>query len=279
MLSAGCTTRVGGVSKPPYDELNVGLHVGDDPRTVLENRRRLAEALGVELSSFVFAQQVHGGGVHVVSAADRGRGTLTVDDAIPDSDALLTREAGVVLAVLVADCVPVIIFDPQTPAIGVVHAGWRGTTRHIARAAIEAMRSEFGSDPSVLLAAVGPSIGPASYEVGVEVAEQVQAAFPETDTHMRAGVFQAGVAAELPAGTPLHLAPKASGPGLLHSRRGGKYMLDLGGANIADLLAAGVRRERIEISGLDTFQLSARFFSHRRRQPTGRFAAYAMLRD
>jgi polyphenol oxidase len=115
---AGCTGRGGGVSKPPYDKLNLGLHVGDDPGAVLENRRLLADALGVELSSFVFAQQVHEGRVRVVTAADRGRGALRVEDALPDTDALITREAGVVLAAMHADCVPVVLFDPLTPAVG-----------------------------------------------------------------------------------------------------------------------------------------------------------------
>jgi len=234
------------VSRPPYDELNLGLHVGDDAQAVLENRRRVAEALGVDLESFVIPRQVHGGGVQVVTSADRERGALTADDAVPDADALITREAGVVLAVLLADCVPVILFDPITPAVGVVHAGWGGTVRHIARNAVEAMQRELGSDPGTLLAGIGPSIGPASYEVGADVGERARAEFP------RAGV--------------------------LRPRGDGKFLLDLWGANVADLLAVGVQRERIEVAGLDTFQLPEQFFSHRRRQPTGRFLALAMLR-
>lgn len=238
------------MSKPPYDELNVGLHVGDDPQAVIENRRRVAHALGVELSSFVIPQQVHGGEVQLVTSADRGRGALSSEDAIPGVDALITREAGIVLAVMLADCVPVVVFDPLTPAVGVAHAGWAGTVRHVARNTVDAMRREFGSEPGTLLAGVGPSIGPDSYEVGNAVAERAQAEFPGAGT------------------------VRSQGDG----NENGKFLLDLWGCNIADLLDAGLPRERIEVAGLDTFQMPERFFSHRHQQPTGRFLALAMLR-
>ncbi len=244
---AGCTTRGGGVSKPPYDQLNLGLHVGDDPGAVLENRRRLAAALGVEVPAFVFAQQVHGGEVRVVGTGDCARGALRFADALSDTDALITRDAGVVLAVMHADCVPVVLFDPHIPAVGVVHAGWGGAVHHVARRAVVAMRTQFGSDPATLLAGIGPSIGPASYEVGIEVAERVQAEFPDVDL----------------------IRPRDDGR---------KYLLDLWRAAAVDLMGAGVPRENIEVAGLDTFQLHSRFFSHRRRQPTGRCLTFAMLR-
>jgi YfiH family protein len=245
-LHAGCTGRDGGVSKPPYDEFNVGLHVGDDQQAVVENRRRVARALGIELSSFVIPQQVHGGEVQMVTSADRGRGALTSEDAIPGVDALITREAGIALAVMLADCVPVVVFDPITPAVGIAHAGWAGTVRHVARNTVAAMRKQLGSDPGTLLAGVGPSIGPDSYEVGAEVAGRAQAEFPDT--------------------------------GAVRPQGEGKFLLDLWGCNVADLLEAGLPREHIEVAGLDTFQMPARFFSHRRQQPTGRFLALAMLR-
>jgi hypothetical protein len=245
-LHAGCTGRDGGVSKPPYDELNVGLHVGDDQQAVIENRRCIARALDIELSSFVIPQQVHGSDVRMVTSIDRGRGALRGEDAIPGVDALITREAGIALAVMLADCVPVVVFDPVTPAVGVAHAGWAGTVSHVARNTVTAMRKELGSDPSTLLAGVGPSIGPDSYEVGAEVAERAQAEFPDT--------------------------------GVVRPQGNGKFLLDLWGCNVADLRAAGLPREHIEVAGLDTFQLPERFFSHRRQQPTGRFLALAMLR-
>lgn len=256
-LLAGCSGREGGVSTAPYDELNVGLHVGDDPLAVMENRSRIARAVGVDLASFVVPQQVHGGEVRKVTAADGGRGALRSEDAIPEADALITREAGIVLAVMLADCVPVIVFDPRTPAIGVAHAGWAGTVQHVARNTVQAMRREFGSDPGTLLAAIGPSIGPHSYEVGDDVAERVQAQYPDSDV-----VCPGGMGNSYEMGSP-------------HGT--GKFLLDLWGANVADLLAAGLPRKSIEVAGLDTFQMPERFFSHRRRQPTGRFLAFASL--
>jgi YfiH family protein len=256
---AGCTGRVGGVSRPPYDSLNLGLRVADDPQAVLENRRRLAAALGVELASFVLPQQVHGGGARVVGSAERGRGALSAEDALPGADALITREPGVVLVVLLADCVPVVLFDPFLPAVGVVHAGWSGTVQHVTRNTVAAMRSQLGSDPATLLAGVGPSIGPASYEVDPEVAERARAEFTGIDiVRPDAGDRYVG--------------------DLVRPGAGDRCTLDLWGANVADLLAAGVPRENVEVAGLDTFALPGQFFSHRRRQPTGRFAAFATLR-
>jgi YfiH family protein len=267
---AGCTGRSGGVSPPPYDALNLGLHVGDDVGAVLENRRLLARALGVELSSFVLPQQVHGREVRVVTRADRGRGAMALSDAVADADALITREAGVVLAVLLADCVPVILFDPLTPAVGVIHAGWGGTVNHVTRTAVEAMRSEFGSDPGTLVAGVGPSIGPASYEVGADVAERVQAEFPGAGI-----VLPHGDGEDRPRGDSEDRPRRDSKD---RSHGDGKYLCDLWGANVAELTHAGVPRESIEVAELDTFQLPAQFFSHRRQRPTGRFLALAMLR-
>lgn len=274
-MLAGCTTRRGGVSKPPYDELNLGLHVGDDSQAVLENRRRLAAALGAEPSAFVFAQQVHGGEVRVVSVADRGCGAVRFEDALPDTDALITRDAGVVLAVMHADCVPVVLFDPLSPAVGVVHAGWGGAVNHVVRNAVEAMCTQFASRPATLLAGIGPSIGPASYEVGVDVAERVQAGFPgiaiirQRDETTRMQEVEQGRAAHTGEEEQRETA---------HAPDKRKYLLDLWSAATADLVSAGVPRENIEVAGLDTYQLHSRFFSYRCRQLTGRCLTFAVLR-
>ena len=109
---AAVTARSGGVSSGPYATLNLSLSVGDDPGRVLENRRRLAAAFGVAPGDFVFARQVHGAGVAVVAEADRGSGTQSLDDAIGDTDALVTTSPEVVLAILTADCVPIVLHDP-----------------------------------------------------------------------------------------------------------------------------------------------------------------------
>jgi hypothetical protein len=245
-LLACCTERAGGVSEGRYAELNLAFHVGDDPRAVATNRGRLAAALEVSLDDFVVAQQVHQAHVEVVTDVHRGRGARSERDAIPATDALITRRPGIVLAVMTADCVPVLVFDPTLPAVGIAHAGWAGTLLHVTRRTVEKMQAEFGTDPGSLLAAVGPSIGPATYEVGREVADIARAEF-------------AGLEVLRPTGDTT-------------------YLFDLWASNVADLVAAGLSRDNIEVAGIDTYADEARFYSHRRDGTTGRFMALAMLR-
>jgi polyphenol oxidase len=245
-LLACCTERTGGVSESPYAELNLAFHVGDDPAAVVTNRERLAAALGVPLDAFVVAHQVHKGHVEVVTDLHRGRGARTDDDAIPGTDAFITRQPGLVLAVLTADCVPVIVLDPTLPAVGVAHAGWAGTLLHVTRRTVEKMQAEFGSDPRSLVAAVGPSIGPATYEVRRDVADLARAEFAGLD--------------------------------VLRPNGDETYLFDLWASNVGDLVDAGLSPENIEVAGIDTYAEAARFYSHRRDGTTGRFMALAMLR-
>jgi hypothetical protein len=246
-LLACCTQRHGGVSEGGYATLNLGFHVDDDPGAVLENRERLAAALRVSLDSFVVPQQVHKGRVEVVTADHRGRGARAHESALPATDAMITREPDTVLAVMLADCVPVIIFDPKTRAIGVAHAGWGGTLHHITRLTVEAMQSVFGTDPASVVAGAGPSIGPDTYEVGPDVADRARDEFPHASV----------------------LQPKGNG----------KFLFDLWTSNVTDLVDAGVPREQIEVAAVDTFVDGENFFSHRRDGKTGRFMALAMLRS
>ena len=170
------TARSGGVSSGPYATLNLSLSVGDDPALVLENRRRLATALGARPEDFVFARQVHGSGVRVVGEADAGSGAFSLDDAIPDADALVTRSPGVLLAILTADCVPIVLHDPVAGVLACVHAGWRGTVARVSAAALAAMQT-LGSRPSQVIAGVGPAASPARYQVGADVHQAVTDAF------------------------------------------------------------------------------------------------------
>jgi polyphenol oxidase len=245
-VDALVTTRDGGVSGGPYASLNLGLTVGDDPGLVAENRRRAVAALGLDLADCVFAHQVHGRAVAVVSDADRGRGTLALDDA-PACDALVTAAPGVGLAALAADCLTLVLYDPDAHVLGVAHAGWRGTAARVAAAAIEAMVG-LGASPGAVLAALGPVIPAGRYQVGDEVAEAV-----------RGGLGPGGAAAVL--------AP--DGPG--------HWLLDLAGANRRTLLDAGVDPGRIEATGLATGP-GTPYFSDRAERPCGRFAALAVLR-
>jgi polyphenol oxidase len=182
---AAVTARDGGVSSGPYATLNLSLSVGDDPPRVLENRRRLAAVLGANPSDFVFARQVHGAGVQIVGPADRGSGAFTLDDSVPDTDALVTTSPDVVLAILTADCVPIVLHDPVAGVLACVHAGWRGTVAQVPAAAVAAMQS-LGSRPSDILAGVGPAVAPARYQVGPDVHQAVTRSFgPDATTFLR----------------------------------------------------------------------------------------------
>ncbi len=173
-LDAFVTTRAGGVSAGGYGALNLSLRVGDDPAHVLENRRRAAAALDADPADFVFAAQVHGNVAQVVGAADRGRGTAAAADAIPGADVLVTADPGTVLAVLAADCVPIVLYDPAAHVLACAHAGWRGTVARAAASAVAAMES-LGAHPADIVAGIGPAAFP--YQVGAEVADAATAAF------------------------------------------------------------------------------------------------------
>jgi polyphenol oxidase len=254
-VDAAITARSGGVSSGPYATLNLSLSVGDDPARVLENRRRLAAALRVSPGDFIFARQVHGAGVRIVGDADRGSGTLSPDDAIPDVDALVTASPGPVLAVLTADCVPIVLHDPVAGVLACVHSGWRGTVARACAAAVAAMQS-LGSRPSDILAGVGPAVAPGRYQVGADVHQAVT------------GAFGSAAAAFL---RPDSVADH--------------WLLDMWAANRFSLREAGVPDTRIYVTDLPTGPHQAakpaghgNFFSDRAARPCGRLALVARLR-
>jgi polyphenol oxidase len=244
------TTRNGGVSQDRYESLNLGLHVGDNDNDVLGNRGRAAAALGADLSDMVFCNQAHGREVHVVTADDRGRGSVGLADAIASTDALVTAEPGIVLVVMVADCVPIVLYDPIAHVLACVHAGWRGTVARVSEAAVAAMRT-LGSRPQDIVAGVGPAIAPGRYQVGGDVLDAAQACFADR----RGEVIR-------PDGT-------------------GKWLFDLWTANRIVLRDAGVRDANVHLAAIPTGSASAGpglFFSDREVRPCGRFAAIARLR-
>jgi polyphenol oxidase len=251
---AAVTARGGGLSSGPYASLNLSLSVGDDSTLVLENRRRLATALGASPGDFIFARQVHGAGVRIVGEADRGSGAFRMDDAIVDADALVTRSTGVVLAILTADCVPIVLHDPVAGVLACVHAGWRGTVARVCAAAVAAMQS-LGSRPSDVIAGVGPAVAPARYQVGPEVHQAVTHAFGS------------------PA-APAIIRPDPAAPG--------RWLLDLWSANRLVLREAGLLDRQIHITELPTGPTGpdspGLFFSDRAIRPCGRLALVARLR-
>jgi YfiH family protein len=272
-VEAMVTTRHGGVSAGSYATLNLSFAVGDEAANVRENRRRAAAALGADPADFVFAAQVHGSRAEVVSATDQGRGTLAAGDAVGPADALVTATPGTVLAILVADCVPVILYDPAAHVLACVHAGWRGTVARTAQAALTAMCS-LGTRPEDVIAGIGPSVAADSYQVGEEVAaaardafgDEVTAAAPDTSGERAAGA-----------------APDASGqqaqallrPAL--SGGPGQWLFDLPAANRHVLRSAGVPDGQIHVTATPTGPDPGLFFSHRAERPCGRFALAASL--
>ena len=244
-LDAVVTTRIGGVSTGNYQSLNLGLHVGDDEEDVRVNRERVAEAFGASLDDFVFCQQIHRPTVQIVGAQHRGRGAHRLSDAIPETDALVTTTPGVVLVVMVADCVPIVLHDPIAGVLACVHAGWGGTVRGVTSAAIESMMS-LGANPAAIIAGIGPAIHPDRYQVGADVVELAEAAFGER--------------------TPTVVRPDGTG----------KWTFDLWRANALQLADAGVPSSQVHLAALGTGPGSG-FFSHRFEGPCGRFAAVARL--
>jgi YfiH family protein len=162
------TTRTGGASLPPFAELNLGTHVGDDPRTVRDNRARVAASVGLAPGRLVFMEQVHGATVALVD------GPVA---APPVADALVTRTPGLALVVMVADCVPVLLADPVARVVAAVHAGRRGVELGVVTAALHAMQ-DCGARPEHVHARLGPAIGGCCYEVPEDMQAAVAAAAP-----------------------------------------------------------------------------------------------------
>ncbi len=173
------TTRQGGVSRGPFATLNLSFAVPDDPEAVIENRRRVLAALGLDPQRLVGAEQVHGAGVAVVGPADAGR------PPIPATDGLVTAEAGLFLFVQVADCYPVVVFDGRQRVVGLAHCGWRGTLQGLPAKLVGTMLRTFGSQPADLWAVVGPGIGPCCYEVGPDVVGAARLSLPRPQEALR----------------------------------------------------------------------------------------------
>ncbi len=167
-------------AKAPTRSLNLGLHVGDDPALVIENRQRVCAALGVDFARLTLSAQVHGAGMAEVGEASAGAGRAAAAGAIPEVDGLMVSTPGLPVAVLSADCVPLLFYDPRRHVAAAVHAGWRGTAAGMAANAVQFLAAR-GSDPSDLLVGLGPAIGPCCYRVSEEVARSIGVAEQRAD--------------------------------------------------------------------------------------------------
>ena len=172
------TTRSGGASRAPFDQFNLSALVGDDPAAVAANRRRLAAGVGLPIGSVVWLRQVHGTATATV--------TEPPEQDLADTDAVVTDRPGLALAVLAADCVPVLLADPSAGVLGAVHAGRVGAADGVLPSALAAMR-RLGARPEHTEALLGPSVCGACYEVPAAMRDQVDAALPASACLTRAG--------------------------------------------------------------------------------------------
>lgn len=186
------TTRAGGVSAPPFDTFNLGDHVGDDPAAVAANRRRLATAIGLGDDAVVWMNQVHGDHVAIVDGPVRG--------AVDKTDALVTTTPRLALAVVTADCVPVLTADARAGVVAAVHAGRVGAANGVVVRAVEAMMTA-GAHAEDISAILGPAVSGRNYEVPEAMAAEVERALPGSRTTTAKGTpgldLRAGIARQL----------------------------------------------------------------------------------
>ncbi len=245
----GFSTRLGGVSEGKFAAMNFTFTRGDNPAHVMENYRRMAEALGVERERMVLSYQTHTTNVRVVTEEDAGKGIVKERD-YTDVDGMITNVPGITLVTFYADCVPLYLLDPANKAIGLSHSGWRGTVNRMGKATMKAMAREYGSRPEDIIACIGPSICQDCYEVGEEVAQNFREAFEAKYW-----------------------------PELLEEKAGGKYQLNLWRANEIIFLEAGIRPEHIQVTDICTHCNPELLFSHRTcGDERGNLAAFLCLK-
>ena len=234
-------TRHGGYSKSPFNSLNTGGTVGDDPADVINNHQKIYQEFGYDFSSRFDVWQVHGKDV-ICSDAPR-----PPDSPHKKADGILTNNPKVTLFMQFADCVPILLYDYQNAVIGIVHAGWQGTALNVAQTAINQMKRCYGTDPQFILAGIGPSICQSCYEVG----DDVFSAFIKNIGERANEYFIS---------------------------KNGRYMLDLWKANKDLLEGTGVTQ--IEVAGLCTSCHVEDWFSHRGEHGnTGRFGVLMAIKD
>ena len=241
----GVTRRVPGLG---LADGNVGYTAPRDEADAWEMRQRWAKAIGVDPSDLVRVRQVHGTVVRIATERDTERGTHPDAGEAPIGDAMITAEPNVALMTLHADCLAMLLVDPERRVVGAIHAGWRSTVQDIAGETVREIVATFGGDPGNILAYVGPSIGAERYEVGDEVIDAWR-------SHPGSS--------EAPIG-----------------RHNGTWRFDLKAANVHQLRTAGLREQNVEISDVCTATETERWFSHRAQGPrTGRFAAVIAITE
>ena len=240
-LTHAVTTRRGGVSEKHFSSLNLGVKTGDDPKRVSLNRKKAFSALGSKEDVSVISDQVHGNKVFLVGA------NFKPPTRLSGIDGFITREHDIMLMIKIADCIPVFFYDPETPAIGLIHAGWRGTVKGIIPEGIKLMKKSFGSKPEKIKAGIGPGISRCCFEVKADVREEFD--------------------------------KKNFGDSIWRADADKRLFLDLKKAILLELINCGLQTKNIETAKECTACDSELFFSHRRdKGKTGRMAALLGLK-
>ena len=250
IVKHGFSTRKGGVSTGIFSSMNLNFKRGDDPDAVLENYRRMADALDMCVEDMVLSDQTHTTNVRVIIEEDRGKGILKPQD-YSDVDGMITNVPGLVLVTSYADCVPLYFVDPVRKAIGLSHSGWKGTVGHIGQKTVWKMHEVYGSEPKDIVAAIGPSICQSCYEVSEDVAEAFRTNFAENEAE-----------------------------DILLDKGNGKYQLDLWKANWYVLTDAGILLEHLSVTDLCTACHPDLLWSHRKTNgQRGGLSAFLSLID
>lgn len=231
-IAHGFSTRKGGVSTGMWDSLNLGVSRGDDPDHVRENYRRFLSAVGAKSSLLAMCNQVHGTEIRNLTTADLKQdpyGKVSFE-----ADGIMTAIPGVILTVFSADCIPVLLYDPNRRVIAALHAGWRGTAAGIVTAAVEQMTAVYGTDPGDILAAIGPGIDQCCFETHEDVPNAMTSAL---------------ACGSLP---------------FIHLMENGKFSVDLKGINAKRLELAGLDPANIALCRDCTCCQADKYWSHRR---------------
>ncbi len=232
-LTAVFSTRNGGISTGMFSSMNLGRMEADGKENVTQNYRIFCAAVGIDPENIVIADQEHTDNIKVLSADDRGKGLLRKRD-YSAVDGFITTETNVSMTLLIADCVPVYLYDPAGRAAGLVHSGWKGTLAGISAKAIRMMNENYGSKPGNMIAVIAPSICKACYEVSADLYEAFSASYERDDVEA-----------------------------FFEIKDNGKFQLDLWEANKRILLGTGLKEENIHVTDLCTCHNSDWLFSHR----------------
>ena len=245
-VTHGFTTRIGGVSKPPFDTLNLGTSRDEPMANILENYRRLAAAYGLEYGELALVRHEHGDTILRIDRSHGGRGVAL--EPLGFSDGFVTNDPLVTLMTCHADCSAFFIYDPKTRSIGLAHAGWKGMYKRIGQKLAQRLQTEFGADPKDMIAVIGPCICGKCFEVERELAQSFANEFDCPDIYS------------------------------VREDKPDKGYVSLRAAAVIQLLDAGVKKESISIMGLCTMEEKELFYSFRRDgKGTGSMAAFLKL--